>query len=898
MKFYSGFPLMARLSCLFVLFSCCHLSAVCQSEAWAISGSFTKIAVDDKGHLFTVGANVLTKFDTSGNVIWSNSYALPIENVATGSGGNIYLTGTFTSTTQYGTYTLTPKALYNFYISKLSPNGNVQWVKQVGTSASVGSLQLAVDSKGSVYFAGTTSEVNSIFVDGIFAASVGSYQMFFAKFWTDGTFKFLKSGLQLGTTPYESSLNVISIDKEDNIHAFYGSPYIYNPAEPAYNYNNQSRTVFDSSGLLLAQEQDVRGGSRINFRGYKARNSSSDYLSTRIRVGNFNIETTDLNGCLSFQNSCYNSPPINPDYDNLGNVYFAGEFPVNNGSFLCPTPASALRFTCSETSLNKTGLYRNIYVRINDTLVSTQQDSLTDEFPIWLVADPNGKSLYVLASWNCYPGNALFHFGNSILSTPGFMVLRYRIDQLSSLAVNAGEDKKICLGGSTSIGANNICNGGKAPYSYRWWPGVGLNNSSIPNPVATPRSTTEYVVMVTDATGVSVLDTQVVVVDTSLFKPEISIVSGTNPFCEGEKLVIRAGAGVSYLWNDGTTSDTLSVSRAGTYTVTVLNDKGCVGTSDAFIATTKLRPATPTILPNGPASYCFGGVTTLTAQSMEGVAGYLWNTGATTPSITVSLPGNYSVTTTGANGCTSLAAVKTVTVNPLPTGSITAANGTSICRGDSVLLTINSSSAAFYLWNTGETSQNIWVKTANVFFAQLTSKEGCVNTTSNRIATSILPVPIPVISQTGNQLTATPPAAAYQWFMNGTLINGATLQTLTITKGGTYSVTVLDSNGCSGSGSGTAVLRIDNQSIIYQIFPNPANEDVNILYTLPEALRVTIIINELNGQRILVLKDNELQQSGEHHYTIKRTNLRLNSGCYCILIQAGNKRAVQKLLIF
>ena len=55
-----------------------------QTEAWAISGSFDKIATDDAGCLYTVSKNVLTKYDTLENALWSKTYAAPIECLTSG----------------------------------------------------------------------------------------------------------------------------------------------------------------------------------------------------------------------------------------------------------------------------------------------------------------------------------------------------------------------------------------------------------------------------------------------------------------------------------------------------------------------------------------------------------------------------------------------------------------------------------------------------------------------------------------------------------------------------------------------------------------------------------------------------------------------------------------------
>jgi hypothetical protein len=93
------------------------------------------------------------------------------------------------------------------------------------------------------------------------------------------------------------------------------------------------------------------------------------------------------------------------------------------------------------------------------------------------------------------------------------------------------------------------------------------------------------------------------------------------------------------LWSTGATTQSITVSAAGVYTVRVTNANGCQ--SAASIGTTVTvnpLPTTPTISAGGPTTFCSGGSVILT--SSVGTS-YLWSTGATTPSITVLTAGSY-----------------------------------------------------------------------------------------------------------------------------------------------------------------------------------------------------------------------------------------------------------------
>jgi N-acetylneuraminic acid mutarotase len=111
-----------------------------------------------------------------------------------------------------------------------------------------------------------------------------------------------------------------------------------------------------------------------------------------------------------------------------------------------------------------------------------------------------------------------------------------------------------------------------------------------------------------------------------------------------------------------------------------------------------------------------------------GIANYLWNTGSTTSSITTSTAGNYSVTVTDGNNCSATSLPVFLTVNPLPNASIAASGPTTICLGDSVTLTANTS--ASYLWSTGAVTQSITVFASGNYSVTVSDANGCTKTSA------------------------------------------------------------------------------------------------------------------------------------------------------------------------
>jgi len=175
---------------------------------------------------------------------------------------------------------------------------------------------------------------------------------------------------------------------------------------------------------------------------------------------------------------------------------------------------------------------------------------------------------------------------------------------------------------------------------------------------------------------------------------------GSTALCPGGSVVLQANPGSSYLWSNGATSDSIVVSAAGTYTVTVTQFGNCYAVSTPVVVT----QSAPVAAINGVLTICSGSNTTLTATAG---ASYLWSTGATTQSVSVGTSNTYTVTVTYSGGCTATASVN-VTANTNPVPSITGNN--SICQGQSS--TINAGSYAGYLWSTGATAATINVNTA------------------------------------------------------------------------------------------------------------------------------------------------------------------------------------------
>ncbi|MGV3697849.1 T9SS type A sorting domain-containing protein [Flavobacterium sp.] len=230
--------------------------------------------------------------------------------------------------------------------------------------------------------------------------------------------------------------------------------------------------------------------------------------------------------------------------------------------------------------------------------------------------------------------------------------------------------------------------------------------------------------------------------------PTISA-SGSTTLCTGGNVVLTSSSATGNIWSTGATTQSITVSTAGSYTVRVNNGTCSSAVSDATTVTVNSIPTRPTVSVTGATTFCEGGSVVLTSSA---TTGNLWSNGETTQAITVTTSGVYNVTST-VNGCTSNASInRTITVNPLPaTPTISASGSTTLCTGGSVTLT--SSSATGNVWSTGATTQSITVSSSGNYTVAVTSGS-CTSATS--VATTVSVVSNPTLIVTNPAAVCTP----------------------------------------------------------------------------------------------------------------------------------------------
>ncbi len=242
-------------------------------------------------------------------------------------------------------------------------------------------------------------------------------------------------------------------------------------------------------------------------------------------------------------------------------------------------------------------------------------------------------------------------------------------------------------------GSTNICEGD----SVKLTSSEGIRNLWSTNDTTSSiyvTNTGNYTVRITNLNGCqSKLSSPLKVTVNEIPTTPTITSGGPTTFCEGDSVKLTSSYGNFYLWSDSDTTESIIATKSGNYYVKVKNANGCIsGSSVEVTITVNALPFVPTITADGTTTFCYGDSVGLISSTGSS---YLWSNGSTSPSINITLSGNYTVKITDINGCQSLSSQpEIVTVNPLPAVKITSSDS-SLCINDLRLLTANPAGGTF-----------------------------------------------------------------------------------------------------------------------------------------------------------------------------------------------------------
>ena len=474
-----------------------------------------------------------------------------------------------------------------------------------------------------------------------------------------------------------------------------------------------------------------------------------------VAPGNYSVQVTDANGCVSNVSTSVNA---------------------------IPNPTMSLNSITDVTCYN--GINGSASVNIlNGTAPFAYQ---------WLPSGGNSSSANQLSSGN-YRVNVTD--ANGCTSS-----VSLSISQPPALIATTTSTTGTC--GNSNGSASVVANGGVAPYNYSW------SNGSVGNSTISNLSAGIYSVIVTDYVGCT-SSRSLSISNTGILIP--SIASSTAPNCFGSNdatatVGITGGtAPYSYSWSQNPSTYNTAVGLSnGTYTIIVTDVNGCIGTTSILIS----EP--PELLASTNSSTpvtCYGGSNgRAEVNSSGGVPPYTYSWAGFsngTSFLNNRTAGTYSVIVTDSHGCTvnSNAIINEpsqLVLSPSSTSS-TCGNGNGIAS----VSVVGGISPYSYLWpQSGSASTQIINLNAGSYSVIITDNNGC--TVSSSIGVSNINGPTANMSSItsvncfgnndGSAIVAvsggTPPFN-YSWSCSAQNINS-----ISGIPVGTHSVVVTDGNGC------------------------------------------------------------------------------------------------------
>src|SRR5258706_1921318 len=220
--------------------------------------------------------------------------------------------------------------------------------------------------------------------------------------------------------------------------------------------------------------------------------------------------------------------------------------------------------------------------------------------------------------------------------------------------------------------------------------GIDVTGNVTANVAATCMATNStFLLTVTNsagATATTTLTLNVTAIDTPTITP-----GGPTTFCEGGSVTLNSSGTSGNQWYlngnpiAGATNQAYIATASGDYTVTDMANGCTSASSSAATVIVNPLPATPTITPDGPTTFCEGGSVTLTSSNATGNQWYLNGNpigGASDQTYPANASGDYTVVVTDGNNCLRTPSAATlVTVNPIPaTPTILPVSPTTFCE--------------------------------------------------------------------------------------------------------------------------------------------------------------------------------------------------------------------------
>ena len=397
--------------------------------------------------------------------------------------------------------------------------------------------------------------------------------------------------------------------------------------------------------------------------------------------------------------------------------------------------------------------------------------------------------------------------GTNSIGCTATAIKNVTVNPSPTVAVTANPFDTVCSGTSVTLNASGA-------NSYAW--STGGTGASI---AVSPTANATYSVTGT-ASGCSSTVSKTITINSLAL-------SETDESCAGNDGTASAVAiGIapfSYSWSNGATTSTVTGLAGGIYSCTVSDASGCSVTKNILVNNACGKPVAD--FNASATTICAGDSVTFTDASTNTPTSWSWafdngspaTSTSQNPVITYTAAGTYSVslTVSNSNGSGTTGKVNYITVNPVPSVTVSASPSAVICKGASV--TLAASGANSYSWSVGGTTSNKAVApTTTTTYTVTGTTAGCSSMTAQTVTVNPLPSvtvtasPSSTICQGSSAILSAAGASTYVWSQ------GQTTSSITVNPNlnTTYTVTATDTNGCTVKATQLITISVPNIGII------------------------------------------------------------------------------------
>ncbi|MBO2008369.1 gliding motility-associated C-terminal domain-containing protein [Hymenobacter negativus] len=733
-------------------------------------------------------AQTAPTFDMAARVLAPGANSRPFSHdIAVDAAGNSYVSGQFSGSVRLGSTTVSSAGAGSTYIAKIDATGSYRWIVTINTNGNngalgmgVNSVNLAVDAAGNLRVAGSFSGP-TLTLGNITLTNAGGSDLFVGRLDTNGNWL---SAVRAGGASNET-VSRITLDGS-------GNAYLTGAFSDAATFGSSVLTTAGAEDLFVARldanniwRWAVRGGSN----GYDlATDVALDaaghaYIAGMVsgtggQLGVFAVPRAMVVAQLDAATGAYQrvTSVLPGSATSLTSGFFIGRLAVDAAGvcYLAGRYLGSLTFGAyTVSSIGTTVSLDDVFVAKLDA-AGTWQWARTAGGTYGAscagIAVDDRDGIYISGSFR-----GLTQFGSITLVSQNISLLFDDI-YVAKLDATGNWLWAVPAGGQQDDRETSFALG---PFATPYVVGEYFSPAMNFGPLAVP--------------GDPTLLTSTFV---ARMQPNRLRIAGDSVLCSGGGTLLTAstlGTGMRWRWNTGAATASITVTQPGTYTVTATFPNGY-----SLSETYRVRGIPPpTVAITGNAGYlCPGTPRQLTAVAAGAVA-WGWSTGETTPSITITQPGTYSVTAAFSTACTATAQAVVVGNEVRISGRL------QLCPGQSTTLTATATGAAVtgYRWDTGATTPTLLVRQAGTYRVTATFADGCQLTATHTVGPPVAKVASvsgDTILCRGTTLTLTalnPDALSYRWN------TGATTPTVAIAQPGTYGVVLTYAGGCTSRDS-------------------------------------------------------------------------------------------------